>query len=116
MISVQVIAVCHLLMLVINVVSNVHQMGIVQEELVAMDPSLRVVEVPSHQVLLLLRHLVLDIVECLLPMQVQPVVNSVRQVEIVLQALIVMDQLHHVDQVRLLHLQSYLQLPVDIVE
>ena len=104
-------------MLVTNVVSNVHRMETARVGLAALDPSLRVVEVPSHQRLLLLHHhLVLDIVECLLPMQVQHAVNSVNQVEIVLQALIVMDQLHHVDQVRLLHLQSYLQLPVDIVE
>jgi len=118
LISVQVIAVCHLLMLVINAVSNVHQMGTVQEELAAMDPSHHVVEVPSHQRLpLLLHHLVLDIVECHLPMQVQHVVNSVRQVEIARLALIVMDQSHHavVVQIRL-PLRSYLPLSVDIVE
>ena len=76
------------------------------------------VEVPSHQrLLLLLHHLVLDIVECHLPMPAQPVVNSVRQVAIVLPALIVMDQSHHaVDQVRRLPLQSYPRLSVDIVE
>ena len=117
MISVQVIAVCHLLMLVINVVSNVGLTETARVELVALDPSLRVVEVPSHQRLLLLRHLVLDIVECHLPMQAQHVVNSVRQVEIVLPALIAMGQLHHVvGQIRHLVLQSYLRLSVDIVE
>ena len=118
MISVQVIVVCHLLMLVINAVSDVYRMGTVQEELVALGPSRRVVEVPSHQRLpLLLHHLVLDIVECHLPMQVQHVVNSVRQVEIVLPALIAMDQSHlAADQVHRLLLQSYLRLSVDIVE
>ena len=94
MISVQVIAVCHLLMLVINAVSSVHQMGTARVGLVATGQSHRVAEAPSHQLLPL--HLVLDIVECHLPMPAQPVVNSVRQVAIVLPALIVMDQSHHV--------------------
>ena len=106
-------------MLVINAVSNVYRMETARAELVATDPSHRVVEVPSHQLLLLLRHhLVLDIVECHLPMQVQLAVNSVRQVEIVLLALIVMDLSHHAvaDQGLHLLLQFYLRLSMDIVE